>query len=154
MPISAEEQVLAAFIAKIAAIPSSTVADLRVEPEWPAAEGVTEDDLPFVAIYEGGLQVTDDVTGERSKIQTVIVEGIATGDSQLAARQALDVLRAEIDKAVTADLTLGVSARDVTPNPEPQPAMIALRASVPVHSFARAYDIEYATAETDPYVIV
>lgn len=147
MPTACKEQVIAAFVAKIAAI--SSISPLTVEREW--EDDVTDKELTFIGVYEGPETPHADVTGEDGWTQTVIVEGVAEGAAPVAAAQAANALRAEIDRVLFADITLGGLVRDIRYNPEPQPELLKVVAAQSTRGFALAYDIEYGTKEGDPY---
>ena len=147
MPDSCRERIVAAAAARIAAItgvPGLTVARERRSP-------VTSDELPFVGVFEADAQPREDWSGERAWTLVVSAEGLADGATDTAARTAAANLRAEVEKALYADPTLGGLARDLRAAPEPPPPQ--LDAEVPDHvaDFQAAFEIDFATREDDPF---
>ncbi len=150
MPTAARETIMAAIAARLGGIVA--VPGLTVERDREAA--VTDATLPLLVVYEGDEKEQPDLTGEDGRSLPVEIEGFAGGATTAAATLALATLRAEVDKALLGDVTLGVGARDLRLADEPPPARLDLDAAPPTRGFARGYVVEYATAEGDPYTIV
>src|SRR5262245_57178299 len=95
--------VLALIEAKLKAI--SQIANLTVERG--RADPLDSDELPFLAIYDGGDNPQNDFTGERGYALRVDIEGRCAGDSDKEAEQAAGLLRAYVQQALLTDVTLG-----------------------------------------------
>ena len=144
------EQILAAVAVALATITS--VAGLAVERDRADDQPLQDDELPRLIVYDDGDAEDPLFTGERDFTITVAVEGYASGATPLLAQQAAAILRAEVDRVLLADPPLGGLARDVRIGAEPEPGRLELAGADPVESFARAIEIDYATAELDPEI--
>jgi hypothetical protein len=141
------ERIVAALAARLATI--TVLPGLVVERDRAASVSAAE--MPLLAVYEGDETPQADFTGERAYTLSIAVEGYATGATPVAAAQAASDLRAQVDKALFADVTLGGIARNLEAAEESAPARLDLDAVDPCAGFTRVYRVDYAIAETDPY---
>ncbi|MBI4184916.1 MAG: hypothetical protein HY521_13075 [Proteobacteria bacterium] len=147
MTVPCRERVVLALQAALegnAGIPGLAVERDRDTP-------VTDGDLPRLVIYEGAESGAADFTGEDGYALAINIEGYAGGGDAAAAASAAATLRAEADRAVLADVTLGGTARGVSLAEEPAPVRLGLEAVRPAKGFVRSFTVEYATAEGDPF---
>jgi len=77
---------------------------------------------------------------------------MAYGETRDEARSNAAALRAAVQAALLADVTLGFATgvRNVTELPEPPPFRLVLDCAKPAHGFARSFLVDYATLESDP----
>jgi len=149
MPIlvEAREQILRAVKTVMDTLASVALARNRTET-------IKRDELPILVLYDAGYAPQRDFTGERNYVLTVEIEGAAGGATPTAAEQAANLLRARLEAALLADVTLAGKARDLRPGRDDGTVAVDLAAAVPVASFVRRFDVEYATPEDDPYTLV
>ena len=142
------DRIVAAFVARLETIAASDLPGLKVEEG--REDDIGDDELPFVAVYAEDETPQDDLTGERGYTVRISVEGLAKGADRTAARKEASRLRGLVDKALFSDVTLGGLARDLRLGQEPPPPALATVAEH-VAGFVRVYEIDYATAESDPF---
>jgi hypothetical protein len=141
------EQILQAVEAALAGI--TAIAGITVERE--RLDPVASDALPFLAVYDDGDTPGENFSGQRDYTLVVTVEGYSAGTTVLDGRQKADELKARVEAALYADVTLGGKALDLRPNAEPSPARMDWEVPADVGSFVAAFEIDFATSETDPF---
>lgn len=108
-------------------------------------------DLPFACIFEGDEGESEEqFTGSRAYTLLVDVEFYVTGADPKAAAQALSALRAKVDMALLADVTLGGKSRDIRVVDEPTPVRNVVDGHPNHRATSRRFAIDYAHAESDP----
>lgn len=147
MTQSCRERLVAAALAALAGIEGVPGLEVELDRE----HDLDESELPRLILVEGDEIAAGDFTGEEGFTLPVIVEGYVTAATPEAARSALAQLRAKAHQALIGSNLLGGLARDIRLSQD-QPAEAGLPLPCePGAAFARGYDVDYATAEGDPF---
>lgn len=147
MATPCREQILAALEAALGTI--TALDGLTVERD--REEAVTGDDVPVLVLFEGEDAAPEYLTGIEVRRLSVDVEGYVLADSRAAAASAAAVLRAEAERVLQADPTLGGKAWDVSPAQEPSPQRLDLAAERPGYGFVLSLTVTYGIVQGDPY---
>lgn len=147
--MSVRESVVAAALAKLNAI--TGVAGLSIERERGGADSLTAAELPKLLLFEGVETEVTAFSFEQSFRLQLIVMGAVRAASDVAAATALNTLRAKADQAMLADTSLGGAARIVELDPEFEAQEPTIEGGPVARAFLKAYQVEYAIAEGDPF---
>jgi len=150
MPTDAREQVMAALKTRLDTIVG--IAGLVVERS--RTETLKADELPRLLLYDAGVTVQNDFTGEREFTLTAEIHGCARGATAELAATAASELRAKCDDVVLDDVGLGGLVRDTRPLDDEPPEPLELDADIPALGWVRRYAIDYATPEADPFTLI
>lgn len=149
MPLDCHEQIVLAVETALKTI--TAISDLTVDRDRGVDEMPSEEELPLLVIYDSDMQPQDDLTGERGYSRVIDIIGYAGGSDRAAAAAAASELRAEVDRVLFGDVTLGGKARNLELAAEPSPDVLGLAAASPYKNFVRSFTADYATLEDDPY---
>ncbi|MDP6622793.1 MAG: hypothetical protein QF754_11065, partial [Alphaproteobacteria bacterium] len=136
------EQVLAAFTARLAAIPDITVERNRIEPVVA---------FPTLVMVDGGQTVSEENTGLKLYALKLDLEGYTQATTAAELGPALSDLYAKAVAALMTDRTLGGVAIDVREGELRDPEIDRTQGHGPHAAFSLAFEVDYATDPADPY---
>ena len=139
------EQILTALLSRLATVPGVPTGSILRDPSEPV------ETVPALVLRDLGEVATPDFSGEDAYTLSFDVEIYAGGNDDAASLAALSGLRAQVDKALAADPTLGGRVRRLEPRDEPPPTPGNVDGHPNIRAAARGYEIDYATREGDPF---
>lgn len=131
-----------------------TVAGMAERVDRNRTEPLTSADLNRLALFDDGDTPhgeDESFCGERGYTLNLGVEGAVFGATDVDAKTQLAVLRASAERVLLVDPTLGGLARDVRLAAEPPPPRLQIESEQPVAAFAIGFEVDFATAEDDPF---
>jgi hypothetical protein len=147
MTASCREQIMAAVLAKLQGI--TAVAGLSAEQD--RAIPLRAEDTPLLILRAGEEAAETIYVGIDSYRLEVQIEGYAVDQSGTTAATTLGQMRAECDKALLGDPTLGGLTMDLRASEEPADPLLDFEADVEGKAFTRSYEIRYSTQAGNPY---
>jgi|GEM_PF-1933029 len=153
MPTTIREQVLASVETTLKAIDPDNLGVDRNRDDEP-----TSDEMPRLVQFDGGHQSKTIANGEADRTLGFTVQGYVTvlpvQDGQ-ALRKALtlaaDDLYGRTVLALSVDATLGGLAVDIVETNFADPEFIVTEGDTPFAVIAIDFEVEFVTAEKDPY---
>lgn len=147
MPDPCRERIVAAIEAALGGI--AGIAGLAIERD--RSDDIAAADMPRLVVFEGGEEDATAFSGEQAFDLQIDVEGYVDGATMAAANAAAATLRAKMDAAMFADVTLGGLTRDLRLAEEAPPSRLDFISARPAKGVSRAYVVTYATVEGDPF---